>query len=178
MATYVRAFLKVGLIGGVVLAFAMTANLAGTDNELQSLGLWILVFGFVITGAYAAREGGQAELRRAMRTGALAGVVAGLVIGMVLIALAIVTALGPGIDRFTEQALSGVTAEQLARLNNDPVKARQIVREAMPLTLSLLAALVALMMPILGALLGLLGGRMAPGIFQFAAQSSDGKTKR
>jgi hypothetical protein len=81
------------------------------------------------------------------------------------------------VDRWTEQVFAQITPEQLASFNPDPAVARQMVREVMPVALGLTSAFFGLLFPVFGALFGLMGGRMAPAVFQMAAGAPDGKKK-
>ena len=65
------ALLRVGLIGGLVLAIAMAAQRVAVDPESASLGLVLIMGGLSIVGYFAARESGAQTRRQAAGAGAV-----------------------------------------------------------------------------------------------------------
>ncbi|MCS6773852.1 MAG: hypothetical protein RMM31_03300 [Anaerolineae bacterium] len=150
-----RAALRVGLIGGAVLALATAGQQAAQTPEMYFLGTLIILVGFSATGYYAARESGARQRRVASGTGAVGGLIAGLIVAVASTAFSLLTALDPEAMRLLEeQTLRQLSPAQVAQLQAAGVELRQLVQ----LSFGLGVLCIGLGIPVVAALLGALGG--------------------
>ncbi len=152
-----RAALRVGLIGGLVLGLAVAAQQVTDSPDLFLLGIVIVLGGLIITGYLAARHSDNLERGPASRSGALAGLIAGLLAALAVIAvLIIMSSSSDYMQRINEAIHQMYTAEQLQQfagmgLTLDMLSQATIVTQIMCCGAGL---------PIIGLLLGALGGAM------------------
>lgn len=150
-----RAALRIGLIGGVVLAMATAGQQAAQTPEMYFLGTVIILLGFSATGYYAAKGSGARQRRVASGAGALGGLIAGLIVALASGVFSLFTALDPETIRLLEeQALRQLSPAQIAQLQAAGVDTRQLVQ----LSFGLSVLCLGMGIPIVGALLGALGG--------------------
>jgi hypothetical protein len=155
-----RAALRVGLISGLVLGLAVAAQQMTDSPDLFLLGYVITLGGLSITGYLAARDTGNYDRWPAVRAGAVAGLIAGLLASLAVIAILLVMSVtGDSIQRIDEAIRQMYSPEQLQQL------------AGMGMTIDVLsqAAIISQIMccgaglPIVGLLLGALGGAMVSG---------------
>ncbi len=150
--------LRVGLVGGVTLAIAMAALIVSNDEGGRLLGMMIISAGLNLVGYYSASHSDSATRRDAMRAGALGGLIAGVFIALAFAAASIIQSFQPELfDALVKQTASGLPKFQRDQLFAGGVltaEGRAIFQAAMVLSISLCG----MGLPIIGAILGLLGG--------------------
>jgi hypothetical protein len=155
-----RAALRVGLIGGLVLALAVAAQQVTDAPEMQLLGFAITLSGLCIVGFIAARDAQDDERWGSIRTGAVAGLIAGLLASLAVIAvLLILSVTGENMQRINEIIRQAYTPAQLQDFAAMGVTIDVIAQTSVVLQIMCCGA----GLPITGLLLGALGGLFAPG---------------
>ena len=172
MTLTTQSILRAGLVGGITLGLAVAAQRFATDYAMQSLGLVIVIVGFSVTGLFAARDGEVKRGRDGLRVGLVSGLVAGFFVALAYIAINIIMALDPNQVEFVRsqypqqlQALREVApslaAQSLAQWNAMNAK-EQAAFTQMAFGV---AACCGIAYPLMGSVLGAMGGAIAPGMF-------------
>jgi hypothetical protein len=160
-----RAALRVGLIGGLVLGLAVAAQqyTRPMDSDLGFLGTIITLLGLVVVGYLAARDAGDYTRWPAVRAGAVGGLIAGLLAALAMIAVVLALSMsGDYVQRWDEAMRLVYTPEQLQQLAQ------------MGATIDVLTQTIVFMqiaccgggLPIIGLLLGALGGALVPAVYR------------
>lgn len=153
-----RPALRVGLIGGLTLGLAAAAQQVAGSSEMRMLGNIIVMTGLALTGWFAARETHAQVRQQGTGAGALSGLIAGLFVSAAFIALTLITSLDPA----NMQALQTQVEEQLTPAQMAQMQAAEIdVRTLTQFTLGLTVTCCGLGFPMLGLLLGAVGGASA-----------------
>lgn len=157
--------LRVGLIGGLVLAVAIAAQRFATDELNATIGWMIVTGGMGLTGFYAARESGALDRRHGGRSGAVAGLIAGILIALAYVAILVVQSMSPEFNAELERQLQQQTTPQRTQAMQElGVTTRSITQLAVTFAVACCGTLIPLMSTILGALGGVSGIRVgAPG---------------
>jgi hypothetical protein len=153
-----RPALRVGLIGGLTLALAAAAQQVSNSPEMRMLGSIIIMTGLSLTGWFAARET-HAQLRQqGSGAGALSGLIAGLFVSAAFIALTLITSLDPAnMDVLQAQVESQLSPAQMAQMQAADVDMRTLTQFTLGLTITCCG----LGFPVLGLVLGAIGGASA-----------------
>ncbi len=150
-----RPALRVGMIAGLTLGLAAAAQQFGADNNMRMLGTTIILAGLSVTGYFAAREVGAAQRNHGSGAGALAGLIAGLFVSAVFIVVTLIQSLDPENIRILQaQVEQQLSAAQLAQLRAADVDVRTLTQFSLGLTVTCCG----LGFPVMGLLLGALGG--------------------
>jgi hypothetical protein len=155
-----RAALRVGLIGGLVLGLAAAAQQATASSDLAMIGWIITVAGLSVVGYLAVREAGSPDRASAMRSGAVAGLVAGLIASLAAIAMMLMLSVsGDSAQRITEALREMYTSDQLKQLADMGATLDVLAQSYVILQITCCGA----GLPIIGLMLGGMGGTMAFG---------------
>ena len=158
-----RAALRVGLIGGSVLGLAVAAQQVTDSGDLVLLGFFITLSGLSIIGFLGARDTGDYERWPAMRSGAVAGLIAGLLASLSVIAvLLIMSVTGDNMQRINEAIRQMYTSEQLQQFAEVGLSIDMLAQSLIVLQIMCCGA----GLPIVGLLLGAMGGAMVPGVYR------------
>ena len=153
-----RPALRVGLIGGVTLGLAAAAQQVAGSTEMRMLGSIIIMTGLSLTGWFAARETGAQLRQQGSGAGALSGLVAGLFVSAAFIALTLITSLDPAnMQVLQSQVESQLSPAQVAQMQAADVDLRTLTQ----FTLGLTVTCCGLGFPVLGLVLGAIGGASA-----------------
>ena len=152
-----RAALRVGLIGGLVLSIAVAAQQVTDSPDLQCFGYLITIFGLGIVGYMAARDVGDFDRLPSLRAGAIGGLIAGLLASMAVVAVLLVLSVsGDNLQRLVA-ALREMPPSVLEQYASMGVSLDQIAQLAIMIQLLCCPA----GLPILGLVLGTVGGALA-----------------
>ena len=153
-----RPALRVGLIGGLTLGLAAAAQQVAGSPEMRILGSVIIMTGLALTGWFASRET-HAQLRQqGSGAGALSGLIAGLFVSAAFIALTLVTSLDPAnMQALQSQVEAQLTPAQMAQMQSADIDVRTLTQ----FTLGLTVTCCGLGFPVLGIVLGAIGGASA-----------------
>jgi hypothetical protein len=155
-----RAALRVGLIGGLALAVVMAAQ-QFTDSPLMSmLGVIMTFAGLVIIGYFAARDAGEIQRGPAMRAGAVGGLIAGLLAAMAVVAVMLVLSFNGDMLRQVQDAFQQLyTPEQMQQFQSAGVTLEALTQVTVAVQIMCCGGA----LPILGLILGALGGVLIVG---------------
>lgn len=157
-----RAALRIGLIGGIVLSIAVAAQQITDSPDMQFLGYIIILGGLCLVGYLAARDVGNYERMPAMRAGAVGGLIAGLITSLAVVAVLLVLSVtGVNMQRIDAAIRELYTPDQLQQYASMGVTIDAIAQ--MTTMIQLLCCPAGL--PIMGVLLGTLGGSFVHGIY-------------
>ena len=170
------ATLRAGAIGGITLALAIAAQRFATDYFGQMCGLVIVVIGFSVVGLFAARNSGAVDRRAGSRVGLVSGLIAGLFVALAFVAVNLVVSLEPSqLAELRQQVLDQINMwpPQQAAMFQQMSLAEQdaLIRVATGTGL----ACCGIAFPLLGLLLGSMGGAMAPSMFDPSRDQDSGK---
>lgn len=153
-----RSVVRVGLIAGLTLALAAAAQQFAASNDMRVLGTSIIITGLAVTGFFAAREAGVTERNRGSGTGALSGLIAGLFISAAFIIISMWQSLDPENMRILQaQVEQQLSSGQLAQLQAADLDVRTLTQFSLGLTIMCCG----LGFPLVGLLLGAMGGATA-----------------
>jgi hypothetical protein len=153
-----RPALRVGLIGGLTLGLAAAAQQVSGSPEMRMLGSIIIMTGLALTGWFAARETHAMVRQQGSGAGALSGLIAGLFVSAAFIALTLITSLDPAnMDVLQAQVESQLSAAQMAQMQAADVDLRTLTQFTLGLTITCCG----LGFPVLGMILGAIGGASA-----------------
>lgn len=153
-----RPALRVGLIGGLTLGLAAAAQQVAGSPEMRMLGSIIIMTGLSLTGWFAARETHAQFRQQGSSAGALSGLIAGLFVSAAFIALTLVTSLDPAnMDVLQSQVEDQLSPAQVAQMQAADVDMRTLTQFTLGLTITCCG----LGFPVLGLVLGAIGGTSA-----------------
>ena len=139
---------------------------------MQSLGLIIVIVGFSVIGAYAARDSDVKRGREGLRVGLVSGLVAGFFVALAYIAINIIMALDPRQVEFVRsqypQQLAALreVAPSLAAQSLAQWQAMNATEQGAFTQMAFgVAACCGVAYPLMGSALGAMGGAIAPGMF-------------
>jgi hypothetical protein len=166
-----RAVLRAGAVGGITLAVAVAAQRMAKDPGMALLGILIVIVGFSVVGMFAARDSSAADKRAGSRAGVLSGLVAGFFVALAFVAVNFVVALEPEqVDMIRQQFPQTVQAmrsfsPQLAEQSLQQWQAMTPAQQAQmaQFSVGISAACCGIFYPLLGLLLGAMGGAMSVG---------------
>jgi hypothetical protein len=146
----------VGLIAGMVLGLAAAAQQFSSSDDMRILGTLIIVGGFSFTGYFAARESAAQERREGSSAGAVSGLIAGSIVSLAFIAVSLLLSLDPEYMRVLQSQLEQqvVTQAQWQQMQSADLDMRTLTQ----LSFGLAVACCGVGFPMLGLLLGALGG--------------------
>lgn len=151
----VRPALRVGLIAGLTLALAVVAQQLAQSTGMRMLGMAIVVSGFGVTGFFAARESHADQRNTGSGVGAISGLMAGLCVSCAYIAVALILSF----DQENLRVLQAQVQEQLSPTQMQQLRAADIdLKTLTQFSLGLTVTFCGLGFPIMGLLLGALGG--------------------
>jgi hypothetical protein len=157
-----RAPLRVGLIGGLVLAVAMSAlvmAMTAQDEQGSSLGVMLMTAGMAAVGLFSARESKVTTRRSASKNGLLAGLIAGVFVTLAFVGTMLLTSFSPeNIATWQAQVTAQASPQQMEQFQSSGIPMDQLVR----ISLGLMITICAVGLPVIGAVLGLMGGATAP----------------
>lgn len=158
---HLRPALRVGLIAGATLGLAVAAQQFSTSDDMRVLGTLIIMSGFSVTGFFAARETGARERRDGSRAGAISGLIAGSLVSMAFIAISLLLSLDPDYMNAVQSQLEQqvVTQAQVQQMQAADLDMRSLTQ----FSLGLAVACCGVGFPMLGLLLGALGGASGAG---------------
>lgn len=153
---HLRPALRVGLIAGATLGLAAAAQQFSTSDDMRVLGTLIIMSGFSVTGFFAARETGALERRDGSRAGAISGLIAGSLVSLAFIAISLLLSLDPDYmsalqSQLEQQVVTQAQRQQMQAADLD-------MRSLTQFSLGLAVACCGVGFPMLGLLLGALGG--------------------
>lgn len=153
-----NAPLRIGLIGGCVLALAMAAQRVSTDEQGAMFGLMIVSLGWGVVGYFAARDAFAASRREGARAGAIAGLIAGLLTSLSFVGVTLLQSFDPAVlSAIEKQALTTMPPEQLAQ-------ARELgwaIKDLVQVSLTMIMMCCGVGLPAMGTLFGAMGGSAA-----------------
>ncbi len=153
-----RPALRVGLIGGLTLGLAAAAQQIAGSPEMRMLGSIIIMTGLSLTGWFAARETNAQLRQQGSGAGALSGLIAGLFVSAAFIALTLITSLDPAyMNTLQSQVESQLSPAQMAQMQAADVDMRTLTQFTLGLTITCCG----LGFPVLGLMLGAIGGASA-----------------
>jgi MFS-type transporter involved in bile tolerance (Atg22 family) len=177
MTASTSATLRAGAIGGMTLALAIAAQRFAADYAMQMCGLIIVIVGFSIVGLFAARNSGALDRKAGSRVGLVSGLIAGLFVALAFVAVNLVASLEPSQlaelrQQVTDQIQMWPPQQAAMYQQMSPEEQDQLIRFATGTGL----ACCGIAFPLIGLLLGSMGGAMAPGMFDVSGgQNSDRK---
>jgi len=125
---------------------------------MRVLGTSIVITGLMLTGYFAAREAQVVYRNQGSGVGALSGLIAGLFISAAFIAATLVQSLDPENMRLLQaEVQSRITQAQMAQVQAANVDMRTLTQ----MSLGVAVTCCSLGFPLLGLLLGAMGGSMA-----------------
>jgi hypothetical protein len=149
---------RVGLIGGLVLAIALAAQLFAlykSDPDNATVGWFVITSGMSIVGFYAARESHAHKRAQGAKAGALAGLLVGVLLTLVFVAATIAMSLNQTLFADVERmVVASNPKETLQALEQQGWTPRMIVQ----LSLLMVVTCCGIGFPALAVLLGALGG--------------------
>ena len=154
----IRPVLRVGLIAGLTLALASAAQQFASTNEMRILGTSIIITGLLMTGFFAAREVQALQRNQGSGAGALSGLIAGLFISAAFIATTLLQSLDPENMRVLQtEVQSRITPAQAIQFK----EANLDIRSLTQMSVGLAVTCCGLGFPVIGLMLGAMGGSMA-----------------
>ncbi len=157
-----RAALRVGIIGGIVLSVAIAAQQITDSPDLQFLGYIITLGGLCVVGYMAARDVGDYARTPAMRAGAVGGLIAGLITSLAVVAVLLVLSVtGVNLQRIDAAIRELYTPEQLQQYASLGITVDMIAQTTTLIQILCCPA----GLPIMGVLLGTLGGSFVHGLY-------------
>jgi hypothetical protein len=158
-----RAALRIGLIGGLVLGLAVAAQQVTDSPDLQLLGFVITLSGLSVIGFLGARDAGDYQRWPAVRAGAVAGLIAGLLASLAVIGvLLILSVTGENMQRIDQAIRQMYTPSQLQQFADMGLTVDAISQATVVLQIMCCGA----GLPIVGLLLGAMGGAFVPGMYR------------
>ncbi len=177
MQASTTATLRAGAIGGITLALAIAAQRFAADYASQMCGLMIVIIGFSVVGVFAARNSGATNRKAGSRVGLVSGLIAGLLVALAFVAVNLVASLEPTqLAQLRQQVMDQMAMwppQQAAMFQQmSPDEQDSLIRFATGTGL----ACCGIAFPLIGLLLGSMGGAMAPGMFDMSGdQTNDRK---
>ena len=173
MSPSTKAILRTGLIGGITLGLAIAAQRFASSYAMQTLGLMIVIIGFSLIGLFAARDGEVTRGRAGLRVGLVSGLIAGFFVALAYVAVNFIVALEPSQvelirSQFPQQVEAmRAFAPDMATQSLAQWKAMSKSEQAaiVQMSFGLGAACFGIIYPIMGSVLGAMGGAVAPGMF-------------
>ncbi len=150
-----RPAVRVGLISGLTLALAAVAQQIPSSFGMRLLGPLIIVLGFGLSGYFAAQRSNIAHRNAGYGVGALSGLIAGLCVSCAFVAVSLILSFDPE----NIQRLQAEVAQQLSPAQFQQMEAANLdLRTLTQFSLALSVICCGLGFPLIGLLLGALGG--------------------
>jgi hypothetical protein len=154
-AQHLRPALRVGLIAGLTLALAAVAQQFSASPDMRTLGMVIIVIGFSVTGFFAARESHVHQRNAGSSLGAISGLIAGVCVSLAFIAISLILSF----DQDNLRVLQAQVEQQLSPSQVQQLRAADIdMKTLTQFSLGLTVTCCGLGFPVIGLLLGALGG--------------------
>jgi hypothetical protein len=153
-----RPALRVGLIAGLTLGLAEAAQQFASSDEMRILGTMIIITGFSVAGFFAARESGATQRAEGTSAGAISGLIAGVLVSLVFVGVSLLLSLDPEYMRVMQSQVERqvATQAQMQQLQTANIDLRTLTQ----FSLGLAVACCGLGFPLIGLLLGAMGGGM------------------
>ena len=176
MTASTTATLRAGAVGGITLALAIAAQRFAADYAMQMCGLMIVIIGFSVVGLFAARNSGAADRKAGSRAGLVSGLIAGMIVALAFVAVNLVASLEPSqLAELRQQVMDQMKLwppQQAAMFQQmSATEQDSLIRFATGTGL----ACCGIAFPLIGLLLGSMGGAMAPGMFDVSSDQTSGR---